>query len=271
MVAGGEAWNSVRTADIRIRVERGTPGRVPGRNNVNEIIVVDSADRPGIAGFARRWTRRNVRNEWEWVECDIGITTRHLMWLADADNAANLSTVIHEFGHCIGLHHAARGPTRLTREKWTTSVVWDQNPKMAYGLDVDNAIPEDDAVGASLLRPAPGWLATVGSVSGSVTAGGEPAPFVSVHFLRVEGERPVQSIQVFSDEQGTFVGEGLVPGEYLVWIHPIIAEAAHGRLLRAVLVEPRLDDLVDHRLLTVRAGQETVAGAFELRPGRSLR
>ena len=141
---------------------------------------------------------------------------------------------------------------------------------MSYGWDIDNSLSEDEAVGASLLRPAGGWLRTVGSISGSVTLDGRPARFMSVEVLRNDGGRARPSVQVFTDEEGEFLAEGLAPGEYLLWIHPMFRLGAHSALVSAgAATDPR--DLVPARRYRVQAGRETTAGAFTLARGRDQR
>ena len=58
---------------------------------------------------------------------------------------------------------------------------------MSCGHQRDSALPRDDAIGPALLRPAPGFAAVTGSISGSVRRDGEPVPFVAISALRFDG------------------------------------------------------------------------------------
>ena len=116
----------------------------------------------------------------------------------------------------------------------------------------------------------PGWQRTRGSISGSVTQAGQPARFVSVDVLRNDGGRARPAVQVFTDEEGRFLAEGLVPGEYVLWIHPMFRPTAHSALVSAGAVT-KTRDLLQARRHRVRAGQETPAGEFTLIRGRDQR
>ena len=139
---------------------------------------------------------------------------------------------------------------------------------MSYGLDIDNQLTADDVIGASLLRPRPGWLPTTGSLSGQLTRNEQPAAFVSVHVLRDEDGKARPSAQVFTNNDGEFRAEGLRPGRYLLWVHPMFRQSAHDDLLEG---NPSLDvsDLINPQTFAVQAGRETAAGEFVLRRGRN--
>ena len=261
--AGINVWNSVPTADIRFRSD-GVTSRSGERDGRNLILVLVG---PG-ASHARRWQTQNPRGTWETEECDVVLSGEALAAMADEASSRRLHTLVHEFGHCIGLNHAAQVPTQLY--SLTGSSVWQKDPTMSAAHITDNNIATDDALGASLLRPAPGWLRTTGSISGTLTLDGEPAPFMSVHVLRNDGGRARASVQVFSDEEGGFLAEGLAPGEHLLWIHPLRFLGAHPSLVeRGVLTSQY--DLLDPRPIGVRAGEETPVGEFALRSGRDRR
>ena len=259
-------WSRVATADLRMRV--GGPAEVRGAGLDGLNLVVVGTEEPE-RNFARRWSVRNrATGHWEHVDCDVTLGEERLERIADVDVPNRLSTVIHEIGHCIGLSHAAVTPTMRWDLGWTDSSVWQKDPVMSYGWDIDNELAGDEVIGASLLRPARGWLRTTGSISGQVLHDGDPAAFVSVHVLRNEGGRVRPRVQVFTGETGEFLAEGLAPGEYLLWIHPIIAQNAHGPLVQQDDFLSDLNDSLDLQMLVVRAGRETRAGEFTLSRGR---
>ena len=98
---------------------------------------------------------------------------------------------MHEVGHCLGLAHSAMNPDLArpprndgdTRRDYFPEGVTSlqPHPRMSYGTIRTVTLEPDDAVGASLLYPAPGFLDSRGSLTGRVVlASGEPAPFVYV-------------------------------------------------------------------------------------------
>ena len=261
-----DTWAAIPSAEVRWRVA-GIASGEQSRDGRNTVSPAETEDWPGRA---RRLSRSRNDGPWETIECDIQLATGYVERLAGSrDN--RLNTLLHEFGHCLGLRHAATTPTiRWDSWRWTDSSVWQKDPQMSYGWDIDNALSEDEVIGASLLRPAPGWLRTVGSISGSVTLDGRPARYVSVEVLRNDGGRARPSVQVFTDDEGAFLAEGLAPGEYVLWIHPMFRLGAHSALVSAgAATDPW--DLVVARRHRVRAGQETAAGEFAVTRGRDQR
>lgn len=258
-----DTWARISSADVRWRVDGILPEEQVSGDGRNTVSVEETED---FAGQARRLLRKRSGGPWETVECDVVLSTNYVERLAGSDDN-RLNTLLHEFGHCLGLRHAATTPTIRWDWRWTDSSVWRKDPQMSYGRDIDSALAEDEVIGASLLRPVRGWRQTTGSISGRVLRGVGPAAFVSVHVLRNEGGRARPAVQVFTDEDGGFRAEGLSPGEYVVWIHPMFRHDAHPALLSAGAVTNTRDLLLARRH-RVRTGQETPAGEFTLAQGR---
>ena len=264
-----DTWARIASAEVRWRVD-GVLSREPAhRDGRNTVSVEASVEARDYFAVARRWSTRRRGGPWEMEECDVVIYPVYVESLTEG-HEHGLRVLIHEFGHCLGLAHAATPPRIPWNRRWTASSVWPTNPVMSYSRGIDNALTEDDVIGASLLRPARGWPRTTGSISGRVMLDGQPARFVSVDVLRNDGGRARPSLQVFTGEDGGFVAEGLAPGEYLVWIHPMLQLTAHRGLIGAGAAMNARDLLLARRH-AVRAGQETAAGEFTLLPGRDQR
>ena len=261
-----DSWARIPSADMRWRVDGVVSGEQALGDGRNTVSVEETEH---FAAQARRVLGGRRGGPFQTEECDVVLSADYLEWLAGSHDD-RLSTLLHEFGHCLGLKHAATTPTIRGPRYWTDSSVWQKDPVMSYGRDFDNELTGDEVIGASLLRPARGWQRTTGSISGQVLHDGGPAAFVSVHVLRNDGGRARSSVQVFTDEDGAFLAEGLAPGEYVVWIHPMFRHDAHAGLLSAgAVINTR--DLLLARRHRVRAQQETPAGEFTLVRGRDQR
>lgn len=260
------AWSAIPNADIRWRlsgVESGPGNERDGRNTVSVVTGEDD----NFAGRAWWWFQRPFFGRpWEMFECDIELIPLAAARLG-SDDPRSLTVTIHEFGHCLGLAHTGRHPTIV--HTFPDIGIWGETPKMSYGLDISNALAVDDIVGASLLRPAGNWVAGAGSIAGRVTVAGAPARFVTVSSVRlVSGDTTAPGPGVFTDEDGRFRLEGLVPGDYLIRAAPMTRVDAHATLLEAGAVVDALDGAL-LRPVTVRAGQETDGVALDLPPGRT--
>ena len=221
------AWSRIESADLRWRVSglrEGAEVRLDGLN----AITVDPDE--GVAAYAVGWERSSqVYNDWHIVECDIGLNPETAVGLGESD----LSILIHELGHCVGLDHAAVAPHSYWAGYLNAPAgggalgAWGAAPQMSYGVTPENGLTADDVIGASLLRPARGWLRTRGAIAGEVTVEGAPAPFASVWAIRTSDAATGAGIGSFADAEGRFLIEGLAPGVYLVRAGPRILTNAH--------------------------------------------
>ncbi len=131
--------------------------------------------------------------------------------------------ITHEIGHMLGVDHSQVG-MGANFSLMYPSVLTNINN---LGFD------PDDVASISLLYPAPGYLTSVGSISGTVTdADGEPLSDVNVVAVRVsDGSTFVTVTDYFSGPSnryrnkpaatGAFRLSGLPPGEYYVKIEPV--------------------------------------------------
>lgn len=256
---GLDAWSSVESARIEWTFEMGEEELHRERDGKNAIRIHRYDGQFSYAGL--------FIVGGEMVECDVSLGPR------SANNLAGwgLSILIHEFGHCVGLAHAAVFPT------WDSSfwrngfgdAVWWEDPKMSYGFDRGYDLHEDDALGASLLRPAPGWAASTGSIAGRLVVDDQPARFTRIVATRLEGNEAGWSANAFADEEGRYVLEGVPPGRYLLSAGTMVQTGAHGSLFDAGAVV----GVRDRYLLlpiTVVAGEETRAPPVALVPGREF-
>jgi hypothetical protein len=117
-------------------------------------------------------------------------------------------TLVHEFGHTLGLQHSLASSVMSTL---TTSASSKGTP-----------LAPDDIAGISVLYPAGKYLSTVGSISGSVTLNGTGVNLASV--VAITANTP--AITALTNPDGTYQIDGVPPGPYYVYVQPLPAPLA---------------------------------------------
>lgn len=113
-------------------------------------------------------------------------------------------TVMHEMGHALGLQHTATSSLMSTD---VTRATTRARPLAA-----------DDIAGIALLYPARSSAAQTGSIAGQVwMTTGEGAALASVVAVNPSG----QAVSALTHPDGTYRIEGLAPGQYYVYVHPL--------------------------------------------------
>lgn len=114
-----------------------------------------------------------------------------------------LMTVVHEIGHALGLQHTF---TSAAMSVEVTRATTHSAP-----------IAADDVAGISWLYPNSGFATSFGSISGQVTMSGSGVPMASVVALTPYGD----AISALSAPDGTYRIDGVPPGSYYVYVHPL--------------------------------------------------
>lgn len=112
-------------------------------------------------------------------------------------------TVTHEFGHAIGLQHSFCSGVMSTEVTRATTKA--------------QPLALDDITGASVLYPARPLSASHGSISGRVTIGNAGVNLASVVALSADGA----AISALTAPDGSFRIDGVPPGSYYVYAHPL--------------------------------------------------
>jgi uncharacterized protein (TIGR03437 family) len=112
-------------------------------------------------------------------------------------------SITHEFGHALGLQHSLTSGVMSTE---ITRATTKARPLAA-----------DDIAGISLLYPTAAFLANTGSISGRVAAGAENINLASVVALAPDGA----AVSAMTNPDGTYRIQGLPPGSYYVYVHPL--------------------------------------------------
>ena len=265
------AWSDIPTADIELRVDGVAEG-----NQILPTLYANPED--GGHSGARRWDRFHS-GMWERFSCDIGLNSWYARPIPDdiepeevedwreGQRERVVATLVHDVGHCIGLEDAG---ALSSVHRWVWDSEWVQihprDPAMSRGRGQESPdqLAADDVAGASLLRPAPGFLIATGTISGTLNLDGEPALYAQVWALPVGSDPLRDRIGVFSDHKGVFRIEGLEPGEYALWVQP-----QHFWHWGMAEDSPRdLDETILGRPVYVRAGRNTRGIEIPVRQGR---
>jgi Matrixin len=130
-------------------------------------------------------------------------------------------TLVHEFGHSLGLQHTFTSATMSTAITRATT----RGAPLAT----------DDVSGVSLLYPAGGYAGSTGSITGQVTAAasGTGVNLASVVALSTSGV----AVSGMTRPDGTYEIDGIPPGQYYIYVHPLPPPQA-GEAAPANIVTP---------------------------------
>jgi uncharacterized protein (TIGR03437 family) len=197
------AWNDVASSDLRLAF-----GGLytPGTQFNTPVIEVEFGEvPPGLVAYGGPRVRAEISStggSFQPILRSIVMIREDLTQGPSWSEGFHLS-IAHEFGHAIGLQHS------LTSSLMSTEVT--------RGTTKSRPIAADDIAGVSLLYPKADFAATTGSISGRVAIGGEPAALASVVALSADGA----AVSSLTNPDGTYRIDGLVPGSYQVYVHPL--------------------------------------------------
>lgn len=238
-----DRWTEVPTAEIALTLEGATVERDRS----------DAGDGINTIGFSLHETWKKVSwatasaslrfDDGDLTECDINVNPDFVKNWSPQDSEQLLEIVAtHEIGHCLGLAHTEPHPMPL----WTKLPVGKDaaflpDPVMSYSNSYGLKLSQDEITAVSLLYPAPSFLETRGTASGIVRFSGGPAVGEAVAHAYVQAVRPGGSDGpagpgpgAFTSADGFFSIGGLPPGDWMLWVHPILVvrRSANSGLLR---------------------------------------
>jgi hypothetical protein len=134
---------------------------------------------------------------------------------------SSFTTMVHEFGHSLGLQHT------LTSATMSTYVTRSTTKAMPLAAD--------DVAGILVLYSTPGYLASTGSITGQVTLNGGGVSLASVVALS-----PTTGIAIsnLTNPDGSYRIDAVPPGNYLLYVHPL-PPAAQGEAGPDAIVLPQ--------------------------------
>jgi hypothetical protein len=227
------AWNAAPGSSIRLRFggisHVGIPQAVPGID-----VIFDDDMPPGIIAQ----TKPTFPSDLTFLG-NKGVTFVPMLratlqlrrdftaagYAQSSHSDAFFTTLVHEFGHTLGLQHT------LTSSVMSTAIT--------RATSKGAPLAADDIAGISLLYPANGPAAATGSVSGTVTMGSAGVNMASVVALSANGA----AISGLTNPDGTYRIDGIPPGPYYVYVHPLppaqLGETTAANI--AVPVDPQND------------------------------
>lgn len=205
-----EVWNDVGSSALHVRfggmAAIGAPQATPGID-----VVFDDDMPPGIVAQSRP----TVRADLSFLNKDTAfvpilrsrLQLRHDLtspgYQQPSYSDAFFLTLVHEFGHTLGLQHT------LTSAVMSTAIT--------RATLKGAPLAADDIAGISGLYPVPGYLASAGSIAGTVTLSGGPVNMASVVALSANGT----AISALTNPDGIYRIDGVPPGQYYVYVHPL--------------------------------------------------
>jgi len=208
-----EVWNGVGTSSLRLHFggtrNMATPQTVPGID-----VVFDDDIPPGIIAqtvltFPSDLTFLSAKGTAFVPILRSKLQLRKNLTAAGYQQSsytdAFFMTLVHEFGHTLGLQHTFTSATMSTAITRATT----RGAPLAT----------DDVSGISLLYPAGGYAASTGSISGQVfvAASGAGVNLASVVALSTSGI----AVSGMTRPDGTYEIDGIPPGQYYIYVHPL--------------------------------------------------
>ncbi len=209
--SAAQTWNGVASSQIRLRFGGistvGTPQSAPGID-----VVFDDDMPPGLLAQTIVTTPSDLTylNGADPTTALVPILRSRLQLHSDLTLYSQASfydtffmTIVHEFGHTVGLQHSETSATMAT--------------SLTRGTNKSLPLSADDVAAISLLYPAPGFAQSTGSITGQVQVAGQGVSLASVVAISANGV----AVGGMTNPDGTYRIDGIPPGNYYVYAHPL--------------------------------------------------
>ena len=207
-------WNGVQSSTLRLSYGGvstvGTPQSAPGID-----VVFDDNMPPGLLAQTRVTTPDDVSFLASGAVGSVPLLRSKVQLRSDLTavvGAVNgqpsyselfYTTLVHEFGHALGLQHSLVSGTMATQ---VTRATTKGNPLAA-----------DDIAAVSQLYPTAAYVGSTGSITGRVTLNGGGVNLASVVALSTTGA----VVSALTNPDGSYAINGIPQGQYYVYVHPL--------------------------------------------------
>ncbi len=207
--AAAEVWNGVQTSDLRVQfggiTTAGTQQAGPGID-----VTFDDDIDPSLIAVGGVKTIADLSYFPSGYIPIVRSAIRLRKDLSTNDPVYSdkfFLTLVHEFGHTLGLQHTQTSSVMSTQITRSTTKA--------------RPLGADDIAGISVLYGNSQYATTTGSISGRVSYAnnGQAANLASVVAITPRGE----AVSTLTNPDGTYTISGLNPGSYLLYVHPLPA------------------------------------------------